>query len=135
MIAVTSSAGMYLVNLDGNNLQPLAEGVFSSLSGGNWSQDGGNIVFVGLTDNPQSQNIYRIDRDGNNLTKLTGSSYVYMSPIWSPGGQWIAYLTSRGEAGSWGYIMESDGDNSWRFDRSEISGMFIDYFAWNPQCP
>lgn len=63
-----------------------------------WSPDGTTLVYS-ITNENRTSDIYRIDPDGENLTRLTENTYSpcecsgYLSPVWSPDGSKIAYLS------------------------------------------
>jgi Tol biopolymer transport system component len=61
----------------------------------NWSPDGVRIAFDSdLGDHPAAEGIYLMNSsDGGNLVRTTANPYGWfdIDPIWSPGGQWIAF--------------------------------------------
>jgi Tol biopolymer transport system component len=68
----------------------------------------GHIVFVSTRDgNPE---IYSVNADGTNLTRLTNHPASDDAPVWSPDGARIAFASDRD--GSWEiYVMNADGTN------------------------
>ena len=68
----------------------------------------GDIVFVSTRDgNPE---IYSVNADGTNLTRLTNNPANDAAPVWSPDGKRIAFASDRD--GSWEiYVMNADGTN------------------------
>ncbi|MBW8011470.1 MAG: hypothetical protein FVQ83_09550 [Chloroflexi bacterium] len=74
-----------------------------------WSPDGQKIAFVSTQDgNPE---IYLIDVDGSNLTRLTNSPQQERYPVWSPDGTQIAFISFRDSAAGEIYIINIDGTN------------------------
>jgi Tol biopolymer transport system component len=74
----------------------------------NWSPDGTTIAFDSdLGDHPAGEGIYLMNSsDGGNLVRTTANPYGWfdIDPVWSPGGQWIAFsriksITPVGPAG------------------------------------
>jgi len=58
-----------------------------------WSPDGKAIVFV--SDRSGSENLYLVDPDGRNVRPLTrGSGMAYVSPEWTPDGQYLVVSRS-----------------------------------------
>ena len=74
-----------------------------------WSK----IVFYSRRDGPPE--IYTIDSDGTNLTRLTFNEAIDAAPTWSPNGQQIAFTSYRdGERHAEIYVMDADGQNQRR---------------------
>ncbi|HWC72448.1 MAG TPA: BamA/TamA family outer membrane protein [Gemmatimonadales bacterium] len=59
-----------------------------------WSPDGKQLVFTGF--NNGFSDLYIINRDGSELTRLTADKYADLHPSWSPDGNLIAFVTDRG---------------------------------------
>jgi len=78
-----------------------------------WSPDGTRIVFSSYNLTEYNSNIYVVDADGKNLTKLTDTSKCNETdPDWSPDGTRIvfsSYNITEGESNI--YVMDSDGSN------------------------
>ena len=78
-----------------------------------WSPDGTRIVFSSYNLTEDNSDIYVVDADGNNLTKLTDTSKRdETDPDWSPDGTQIvfsSYDLTEGESNI--YVMDSDGSN------------------------
>ncbi len=67
----------------------------------------GKIVFVSTRDSDQGE-IYLIDADGSNLIRLTQNVHFDGSPVWSPDGGRIAFISER--SGIYGiFVMKTDG--------------------------
>ena len=92
-----------------------------------WSPDGKTIAFSAW--NNENKDIYTIDVDGNNLTKLTDAENKTHNeyPSWSPNGNKITYRSNKGlEADI--YIMNKDGSNKEKMiDKSFFDGGYVDY--------
>jgi hypothetical protein len=77
--------------------------------------------------------IYVVDADGRNLTRLTstpqrpdGTPGSSTSPAWSPDGQYIAFLTDR--TGKWEiWMMRADGSRQKPMFDSALEGLTLDY--------
>jgi Tol biopolymer transport system component len=92
-----------------------------------WSPDGTRIAFSSLRGVAPSTQIYVVDIDGSDLTRLTvegSGSY----PAWSPDGERIAFTGKRGgEPGL--YIMDADGSN---VSKLASLGSHVERFEWSP---
>jgi TolB protein len=91
---------IYLMNLDGGDVQPLAIGG-DNVGHPSWSADGQQIVFI-----RNFGNIRFIDVDGTNERGLT---YGF-GPVWSPTNGEIAYYKEqRGDLNADIYLINEDG--------------------------
>jgi len=99
------------------------------------SPDGAWVVYTVSTPNRERDaddaDLWLADWQGRRSVRLTGTSFSEHSPRWSPEGQWIAFLTDRGD--------EDAGDQIWLLPREggearQLShfGAAITSFAWSP---
>ena len=73
----------------------------------------GKIVFKSQRDGKYE--IYRMDSDGSNVTRLTFNEAIDGVPAWSPNGQQIVFRSYRdGERNAEIYVMDADGQNQRR---------------------
>jgi Tol biopolymer transport system component len=79
----------------------------TAISGG-----GGKIAFVSERDGYPE--IYVINSDGSDLTKLANDITPKFSPAWSPDGRKIMFATNNDDSASL-YIMNADGSNPTKF--------------------
>ena len=84
------------------------------------------IVFYSKRD--ENLEIYTMDSDGSNQTRLTHHARADWSPTWAPNGQQIAFVSER-DGNSEVYVMDADGKNQRRLTRHPgIDG----YPDWSP---
>ena len=73
----------------------------------------GKIVFYSRRDGVPE--IYKMNSDGSNVTRLTFNEAIDAFPAWSPNGQQIVFYSYRdGERNSEIYVMDADGQNQRR---------------------
>ena len=80
------------------------------------SPDGETIICVGVTEEdktkPQNLDLFLVKTDGTGLTQLTFHGGHDVSPVWTPDGKSLFFISQRGNA---------DGDyNVWKMDLSNI---------------
>ncbi len=59
-----------------------------------WSPDGSKLVFSGLDGG--ISDLYTVNADGSDFTRLTNDKEADLHPVWSPDGKTIAFATDRG---------------------------------------
>jgi hypothetical protein len=101
-----------VINADGSGLTTLAPGFDPS-----WSADGTKIAYAS---GAESADIYVMDADGTNQTRLTEHGISY-SPAFSPDGTKVAFV-SEFEGGNHIYTINTDGTNE---QRMVFAGNFI----------
>ena len=108
LLSVRHGAGANLVELKGDGSGPplslLADGAMNTQ--GAWSPDGTRLAFAGVK--AGNIDIYVVDADGQNLTRLTEAPEADQEPAWSPDGGTIAFTALRaGTSQIW--AMNADG--------------------------
>lgn len=113
-----STNDLYVMNADGSNQVGLGiPGTFATESP-SFNHDGTRIVYfagrlTGSTSN--TQDIYTINPDGTNETRLTTAAGVDNQPAFSPDGSKIAFVSFRGgDTDGEIYVMNADGTNQTR---------------------
>ncbi len=100
------------------------------------SPDGSRIVFLTARHDPLPEfpnlkyEIYIIDIDGSNLTRLTTTDAAEDHPSWSPDGDRILFDADYDQDGLYEiYVMNADGSSLTRLTFNESSDQFAD---WSP---
>lgn len=71
-----------------------------------WSPKGNKIVYISEQDG--NWDLYTVDSDGSNVTRLTFRSAVDGLPTWSPDGEWVAFVSDHGQGwGLWAVHVET----------------------------
>ena len=140
-IAFTRNSQIWLMNSDGTNARQITnppkagQKNNANLPFGDYdprlSPDGTKIVFERLENDASKHgnyNIYTINPDGTNETRLTNNGYSQGLANWSPDGKKLAYLVSAiNEEGKYDiYAMNADG--------SDNENITPDYFPANFLC-
>lgn len=113
-------SGLYVMNADGTNVVAIP-GVGGTSPA--WSPDGSQLAFV------SNLEIYKVNPDGTNLTRLTDNAFNDTKPSWSPDGSYLAFETWR-DGGSEIYVMGQDGGNPTRLTNTPGIGAYDP--AWSP---
>jgi len=91
-----------------------------------WSPDGRRIVFA--TNRNDDFDLYVMDYDGSNLTRLTNAPGISeIEPAWSPDGERIAFVAAQKKAVI--LLMEIDGSNFVRLTNTSVNSYDP---AWSP---
>ena len=120
---------IYVANADGTDLTRLTSNDASDW-GPTWSPDGRRIAFVSTRDGderyfPPNAEIYAVNADGTDLTRLTSNDRVARSPSWSPDGRRIAFSSSRGHTHSSIWVINADGSEMTPLSRGDVP-------VWSP---
>jgi hypothetical protein len=91
-----------------------------------WSPDGSRLAFT--SDRDGRWEIYVMDADGRNVTRLTNIGMNYR-PAWSPDGSRIAFVSERDGDAAEIYVMNADGENVVRTTNHDGND---DAPAWSP---
>ena len=112
---------VWVMGADGSNPQRLTENrvlvanssqtIYSTDMEPEWSPDGTRIAFASNRDGIANLEIYVMNADGSNLTKLTDSAQDDSTPTWSPDGTRIAFTSKRQFGFPQVYVMDADGSN------------------------
>ncbi|MFT3894965.1 MAG: DPP IV N-terminal domain-containing protein [Anaerolineales bacterium] len=97
------NSGIYVINVDGSDEAIMLSAHPTGDSKPTWSPDGSKIAFESLRDDVANQkymDIYMMNADGSQLTKLTNTDSWYAHPDWSPIGSQIALTSDIQEDGN-----------------------------------
>ena len=92
-IAFASNSSLFVMDAGGRQLRELTWSKrFTNCS---WSPDGKQIAFISQAADGGIE-IFSIDVNGKNRRQLTRSNQpIIWDPVWSPSGEWIAYIVSQ----------------------------------------
>ncbi len=137
---VVGSRGIYVSNPDGSDAQRLTEGVNDGWP--SWSPDGARIAFsstrydpgigtcVAGTDFRCPTDIYAVEADGSQVTRLTSDPAPEYHPAWSPDGSQIAFARAPNCCATAIYVMEAAGTRVRQVSSGEGGSDFSP--SWSP---
>jgi Tol biopolymer transport system component len=109
------TSNIYQMSSDGKNRNKLTKTFNFESFQYDWSPDAKKLAYVKYNGGygNGNQDIYLMNIDGSNSTKVTDDAAVETSPTWSPDGTKIAFVSDRANIGKQSgiYIMNSDGSN------------------------
>lgn len=129
-IAFFDWGAMYVINSDGTGYQRVVAdevGTPFSVTHPAWSPDGSKIAYAATRSG--NWDIYVVNADGSNVTRLTTDPAIDDSPDWSPDGKQIVFSSTRGDGWRDIYVMDVDGTNVKRLTRDPPSDF---HPAWSP---
>ncbi len=114
-----------LQGIDAGNQRQLTDDAADDHSSA-WSPDSQQMAFVSSRDGDEE--IYVMNRDGNDLRQLTDNDYTEYAPAWSPDGTQIAFTSDR-DGNQEIYLMRADGTDQRRLTDSSADDWFP---GWSP---
>ncbi|MBT8395979.1 MAG: hypothetical protein HKO65_02605 [Gemmatimonadetes bacterium] len=110
--SVGGGSWISVMNADGSGrLQLLSRSAWSR-TGGRWSPDGSKIAFSAYSEAGSNLDVYVMNPDASEVTRLTIGADDEGRPSWSPDGSRIAYQVGGILPGTAISVMNSDGSNS-----------------------
>lgn len=110
-----TDGGIFSIKSDGTDFRKILGGISRYGVEASWSPDGRKIVFNYCFERKGADDIYIINADGSNLTRVTKSPYNDRTPIFSPDGTKILFVSHRHPdpllKGAELYVINIDGTN------------------------
>jgi Tol biopolymer transport system component len=109
---------VYRVDADGEivNLSAKRERRTDAMVG--WAPEGKRVVFTSRKEQDDVSQIYVMDADGTNVTRLTSGRDEAQYPAWSPDGERIAFTRVVDGVNFDIFVMDADGTNVRRLTRA-----------------
>lgn len=126
LVTTDTSHNLWVVGSDGKGKRKLIQSAGNYCFQQAWSPDGEWIAFA--SDRDGNIEIYKIRRDGTDLTRLTESSGVDCRPKWSPDARWLAFVSNR-TGNEEIFIMRADGTEVRNLTQHAAVD---DHPAWSP---
>jgi len=91
-ISYVSENSFYVMNRDGTDIRNVSQRTYAEQSGGGWNPDGSGLIFG--AGRPGHHDLWLVGLDGKPERALARSFYSQGYPVFSPDGQWVAFLRS-----------------------------------------
>lgn len=117
---------LYAYNIETKNLRKITNDIFSNVEP-RWHPDGSKLVFASdrgeyLNDIPENfepvdiemknYDIYEINSDGSGIRRLTNTKFIERTPIYSPDGTHIAFMSDRAGVSNI-YLKNLESNQEW----------------------
>ncbi len=109
----TGQSEIYIMRWDGSDVRQLTDRPDTYDTYPFISPDGTKIAFSSQVTEVNEGEIYVMDLDGQNLTRLTSTAALNYDPSWSPDGSKIVFVSDR-DGNDNIYVMNADGSNQTR---------------------
>jgi Tol biopolymer transport system component len=106
-----TSGDIFVINPDGSGLEQLTDSPSARNIRPDWSPDCQKIAFVSRKDGDDE--IYIMNADGSEPTRLTNNTFSDIAPAWSPDGRKIVFQSNR-DGNVEIYTMNADGTDQTR---------------------
>ena len=123
---VTITEQLWVADADGKNKELVVQVSGQYCHQPAWSPDGEWIAFA--SDRDENVELYKVRRDGTELTRLTTEPGIDCRPHWSPDGQWILFSSNR-EGQFELYVLRSGGSD---VRKVSVGSAFDDHGTWSP---
>jgi Tol biopolymer transport system component len=129
------NAEIYVMNADGSGQTRLTDNAADDMDP-NWSPNGKHLVFTSDRDDPNpvtcfpkcNYEIYVMNSDGSEQTRLTDGAAADYHPAWSPDGTQILFVSER-DGNQEIYVMDADGSSQRRLTNNSAADMRP---TWSP---
>jgi Tol biopolymer transport system component len=126
---------IYTIKPDGTGLANVTNSPQSFDGEPDWAPDGSKMAFSSNRETPGfGVDVYVMNADGTNATRLTNASHEDVTPAWSPDGTRITFKSHR-DFNDEVYVMDADGANPTRLTNNAPPGNTLPedwYPDWQP---
>jgi Tol biopolymer transport system component len=123
---------LFIFDLDTNSSRRILNQPYATVTGGDWSAEGTQVVFIGYREQPYTGELGIITPgERRNDLRIRYSGTIGWTPSWSPDGREIVFFIM--EAGARRlHVVAPDGDGEPRMLKNQTSAVYNADPAWSP---
>lgn len=124
---------LFVYNLDTNSSVKVLDEPYASVTGGDWSPEGTQVVFIGYKEAPFRGELGIVSPgDMRNELRVRFSGDIGWTPSWSPDGKEIVFYVMSADRARQLHVISPDGDAPPRMLKNQDNAPYNADPAWSP---